>query len=159
MLNLIYALKFVHMLAAGAMFGAWLAIAVFMVLGHCAQNPSVVAVVSRFVVRVELFITAAAIVLQPITGILLASAIGLSPSDQFWIMLSLAIFAVVVLCWLAALIIEIRVRNLTREATLGGQPLPPAYGKLFRLWSALALPILAGMVALFAVMIWQPRLD
>ena len=105
MLDLIYAFKFVHVLAAAAMFGAWLAIAVFMVLAHRSQNPSVVAVASRFVVRIELVIIVAAIALQPITGILLGSAIGLAPRDEFWIMLSLAVFAVVVLCWFAALVI------------------------------------------------------
>lgn len=159
MIDIIFAIKFVHVLAAGALFGAWLAIAAFMLLAHCSRNPSVIAVTSRFVVRVELVVIAPAIVLQPISGIPLAAAIGLSPSDQFWIVLSLAIYAALVLLWLAMLVIEIRMRNRTRDATLGGLPLPDGYRRMFRIWAALAVPMLAGLIALFALMIWQPRLD
>jgi uncharacterized membrane protein len=34
-----------------------------------------------------------------------------------------------------------------------------AYRRLFRLYSALVWPALAGMVALFLLMTWQPRLS
>ena len=40
-----------------------------------------------------------------------------------------------------------------------GAPLPQAYRRLFRLYTALVWPTLAAMIALFAVMIWQPRLE
>ena len=52
-----------------------------------------------------------------------------------------------------------RIRNLTREAALNARPLSDAYRRLFRTWCLLAGPILIGMVTVFALMIWQPRLD
>jgi uncharacterized membrane protein len=52
-----------------------------------------------------------------------------------------------------------RIRGLTREAALNSLPLSAAYRRLFRIWCALAVPVLAGMIAVFALMIWQPRLD
>ena len=159
MIDIILAIKFVHVLAAAAMFGTWLGIAAFMLLAHRSGNPSVVALTSQFVVRIELFVMAAAMALLPISGFPLASVIGLSAPDEFWIVLSLVLYAIVVAGWLVALRIEIRIRNLARQAALGGTRLADAYPRLFRVWFALAFVILAGMIALFLLMIWQPRLD
>jgi uncharacterized membrane protein len=159
MIDAILAIKFVHLLAAGAMFGTWLAIAAFMLFARLSGNPSVVALVAQFVVRLELYVMAAALALPPLSGFPLASAIGLSPADGFWIVLSLIIYVVVVAAWLVAVRIEMRMRKVARQAALGGAPLAETYPRLFRTWSALAVVILAGMIALFLVMVWQPRLD
>jgi uncharacterized membrane protein len=159
MLDLIFAFKFVHVLAAAAMFGAWLCIAVFMLLAHRSHNPSVVAVTSQFVVSVEKIVVAVAIALQPISGYPLGLAIGLSPLNEFWIDISLLFYAAMLACWLAAFRIEILIRRLSREAVLNAIPLSLDYRRLFRAWSALAVLILLAMAAVFALMIWQPHLD
>ena len=158
-MDLIFAFKFIHVLAAAAMFGTWLGMAVFMQLAHRSGNTAVVALTSRFVVSVELIVMAGAMALQPISGFALASAIGASPFDEFWIVVSLAVYGFVALGWLAVLGIELRIRRLARQAALDAVPLPDAYRRLFRFYSALAWPVLAGMVVLFALMIWQPRFE
>ena len=114
---------------------------------------------AQFVVRIELTVVAAAIALQPVSGFPLAWAIGLEPLGEFWIQLSLLLYPAIVVAWLVALRIEMRIRNLTREAALNARPLSDAYRRLFRTWCLLAGPILIGMVTVFALMIWQPRLD
>jgi uncharacterized membrane protein len=157
MIDLILAIKFVHLIAAAAMFGTWLGLAAFMRLAHRSGNTSVVAVTSRFVVSVELTVMAGAIALQPISGFALAWAIGISPLDEFWIVVSLALYVFIAAAWLAALRIEIHVRDLTRQAALDGVPLPDAYRRLFRIYSLLVWPALAAMVAMFVLMTWQPR--
>ena len=159
MIDVIFAIKFVHLIAAAVMLGTWLCLAVFMLMAHRSGNSSVVALTSRFVVGVEFMIVAAAVALQPLSGFPLAAAIGVSPFGEFWILISLVLYGVVLLLWLMALRIEMRIRNLSRDAALAATPLPAAYRRLFRAWGLLAGPILAGMVALFAFMIWQPRLD
>jgi uncharacterized membrane protein len=159
MFDIIFSIKFVHVLAAAVMFGAWLCLAIFMVLAHRSRNTSVVAVTAQFVVRIELMVVAAAIALQPISGFPLAWAIGLEPFGEFWILLSLVLYPAIVVAWLVALRLEMRIRNLTREAALNARPLSDAYRRLFRTWCLLAGPILIGMMAVFALMIWQPRLD
>jgi uncharacterized membrane protein len=158
-IDIIFAIKFVHMLSVAVMFGTWLGIAAFMVLAHHSHNTSVVALTSQFVVRIELVVMIAAVVLQPASGVPLAYVIGLDPLGEFWLVASIAGYGFVVLCWLAAVVIEFRVRRVTREAALSNVPLPAAYKTLFRVWAMLAVPILSGMVGLFALMIWQPRWD
>jgi uncharacterized membrane protein len=130
-----------------------------MLLAHRSGNTSVVALTSQFVVSVEKMIMIAALALQPISGFPLASAIGLSPLSELWIDISLVLYAGIVVCWIAALRIEIRIRGLARDAALNAKPLSDAYRALFRRWAMLAGPILVGMAVVVALMIWQPRLD
>jgi uncharacterized membrane protein len=155
--NAIFVLRFLHLVAASAMFGTWLGIAFFMTFAHRSANPSVVAVTSRFAVGVEKSVMIAAMALQPLSGFPLAVAVGLSPSDQFWLVPAIAIYAAMAACWIAAFVVEIRIRNMTRDAALDGAKLPDRYRRLFRVWSVLAILILAGMLAVFALMVWQPH--
>lgn len=159
MLDLIFTIKFVHVLAVAMSFGTWLCLAIFMLLAHRSGNTSVVALTSQFVVKVELMVVAAALVLQPLSGFPLAFAIGLSPLYEFWIVISSVLYVAILVCWIAAVWIEMRIRGLSRGAALASVPLPAAYRRLFHFWCVLAGPILIGMLAAFAFMIWQPRLD
>jgi len=159
MIDIILAIKFLHVLFAAAMFGTWLGIAGFMLLAYRSGNPSVVALVAQFAVRIELFVVAAAIALQPISGFPLAWAIGLTPLNEFWIDVASVLYVAVVAAWLVSLRIEIRLRNMARQAALGRGTLADDYPRLFRIWFALAAFLLAAMIAIILLMVWQPRLD
>jgi uncharacterized membrane protein len=159
MIDLILAIKFIHVLTAAAMFGTWLGIAGFMLLAYRSGNPSVVALVAQFAVRIELFVVAAALTLQPVAGFPLAWAIGLSPLNEFWIDVALVLYAAVVVAWLVSLRIEIRLRNMARQAALGRGTIADDYPRLLRIWFALAAFLVAAMVAIILLMVWQPRLD
>ena len=159
MIDAILAIKFVHVLFAAVMLGGWLAVAAFMVLAHRSRNASVIALVAQFAVRLELFIVAPALLLLPVSGFPLAAIIGLRPVDEFWIVASVAVFAAVVVAWLGALRLEFLIRRAARKAALGGVRLAEGYPRLFRIWLALAMIVLAGMVVLVLLMVWQPRLD
>src|SRR5580658_6694341 len=106
MFDLIFSIKFVHVLAAAVMLGTWLCLAIFMVLAHRSRNTSVVAVTAQFVVRIELMVVATTIVLQPISGFPLAWVIGLEPLGEFWIQLSLLLYPAIVVAWLVVLRLE-----------------------------------------------------
>jgi uncharacterized membrane protein len=159
MLDLIFALKFVHVLAAATMFGGWLCLAIMMLLGHRSGNPSVIAVTTQFVVDTQKIIVAPAIAVQPLAGFPVAWTIGLSPLNEFWLVTSLGLFVVAVACWLAAFRIETRIRRLSRQSALKAAALPENYRRIFQTWSAIAAVGLAATIAIFALMIWQPRLD
>jgi uncharacterized membrane protein len=159
MLEVIFIFKFVHVLAAAAIFGGWLVAAGFMLLADRSGNPSVVAVTSQFVVELEKFVVAPSMAIMPISGYPLGLAIGLTPLNEFWIDVSLVLYVAIVACWIVAFRTEILIRRFSREAALNATPLPKDYRQLFRTWAALAVMILLAMAAVFALMIWQPRLD
>ena len=156
MLDVIFAIKFVHMIAMAVMFGTWSCIALFMVYAYRAGNTSVAALTAVFAVRAELTLMAPAVALQPLAGFPLAVAIG-ARLDEYWIEVSVVVYAAVLVAWLANLIIELRIRKLTQQAALDGVKLPDSYRRLFRLWSAITVAGLSGMIAIMALMIWQPH--
>ena len=156
MLDVIFAIKLVHMIAMAVMFGTWLCIALFMLFAYRSRNTSVAALTALFVVRAELMLMVPAVALQPLAGFPLGVAIG-ARLDEYWIELSSAIYLAVVVAWLAGLISEMRIRKLTQAAALAGKPLPDSYRRLFRLWSLFSVAGLAGMIAIMALMIWQPH--
>ena len=156
MLNLILALKFAHMIAMAVMFGTWLGIALFMVFAHRMGHTSVVALISALVVRAEMWVMVGAVVVQPLIGFPLALAIGSSMS-AYWLEVSVAIYGAVVLIWMGGLLIEMRIRRLSKDAAVAKVSLPPSYKRLFWTWSVLTVAGLAGMIAIMALMVWQPE--
>ena len=156
-MEFIYIYKFIHVLGASVLFGTGLGIAYFMFMAHRTGHAGVIAVTARFVVLADLIFTATAVVVQPVSGWLLALSIGLSPLDESWIVLSLLLYVLVGVCWLPVVFIQIRMRKLAHEAAVNAKPLPDAYRRLFRIWFVLGWPAFAGVLAIFALMIWQPR--
>ena len=154
----IFLLKFVHVLGASVLFGTGLGIAYFMFMAHRTGHAGVIAVTARFVILADLIFTATAVVVQPVSGVLLAWSIGLSPLEESWIVLSLLLYVLVGLCWLPVVFIQIRMRKLAHDAAVNSKPLPDGYRRLFRIWFALGWPAFAAVLGIFALMTWQPRL-
>jgi uncharacterized membrane protein len=157
MIDIIFAIKFVHVLGAALLFGTGLGIAFFMFMANRSGHPGVIALVARYAVIADALFTASAVVLQPLSGFALAWAIGLSPLDESWIVVSLLLYVMVGLCWLPVVYIQIRMRNLAQDAALNAQPLPRAYRRLYRIWFVLGWPAFFGVIAIYALMVWQPR--
>jgi uncharacterized membrane protein len=156
-MELIFICKFVHLLGASVLFGTGVGIAFFMLMAHRTGHAGVIAVTARFVVIADFIFTATAVILQPVSGVALAWAIGLSPLDESWIVFSLFLYVVIGLCWLPVVFIQIRMRNLAHEAAVNAKPLPDEYRQLFRIWFWLGWPAFASVIAIFALMTWQPR--
>jgi uncharacterized membrane protein len=156
MLDVIFAIKFVHMIAMAVMVGTWTCIALFMPLAYRSGKAPLAALTARLVVRAELTLMIPAIALQPLAGYPLAVAIG-DRLDEYWLEVSVAIYAAVVAAWLAKLIIELRIRKVAHGAALSGKALPGNYRRLFFIWNAMSVAGLAGMAAIMALMIWQPH--
>jgi len=47
--------------------------------------------------------------------------------------------------------------RLTQQPALDGAKLPDSYRLLFQLWSVITVAGLSGMIAIMALMIWQPH--
>ena len=156
-MELIFLWKFVHVLGACVLLGAGLGIAFFMFTANCTRHPGVIAVTTRIAVVANLtFITAGMAVLL-LSGWALARAIGLFPLEESWIVLSMFLYLFVLLCWLPVVFIQIRMRNLAREAAMTTKKLSDEYRRLFVAWFCLGWPALAAVVAIFALMVWQPH--
>ncbi|WP_137126512.1 DUF2269 domain-containing protein [Roseomonas sp. HF4] len=150
-------LRWLHVIGAAVLLGTGAGIAFFMLMAHRTRDPALVAHVAGTVVLADTLFTATAVVLQPITGALLAWQVGWSLTEP-WILLSLALYVLTGLFWLPVVAIQLRLRNLARAAAADGMPLPPAYHRLFRTWFACGVPAFAAVLAIFWLMLARPSL-
>ena len=157
MIDLILTLKVVHVLGAAVLFGTGLGIAFFMVMAHRTRDPALIAGTARIVVIADAVFTATAVVVQPLSGVALAGAIGYSLSEP-WIVASIALYVLVGMCWLPVVWIQIQLRDIAAYAARHGATLPAGYFSLFRVWFILGWPAFVGVIAIFALMIWKPEL-
>ena len=157
MTDITLALKLIHVLGAAVLFGTGLGIAYFMWMAHRTRDAAVIAYTAGVVVIADALFTATAVIAQPISGALLAWSLGHSMGDS-WLVVSLALYVLVGLCWLPVVGIQIALRNLARTAAATGSELPARYHRLFRMWFALGWPAFLGVIGIFALMIWRPQL-
>ena len=150
-------LLFLHLIGATVLLGTGAGIAFFMVVSHQSRDPRLIAHVAGIVVLADTLFTAIAAVAQPITGYFLARSAGW-PLYEGWVGLSLALYVVVGAFWLPVVAMQIKLRNLARAAHEQGQPLPPAYHKLFRAWFACGFPAFAAVLAILWIMLTKPAL-
>jgi uncharacterized membrane protein len=150
-------LRFAHVIGATILFGTGLGIAFFMVMAHRTGDPAKIAHVAATVVIADTVFTATAVILQPITGVLLAQTIGW-PLSEGWIVLSVALYVITGLFWLPVVAIQIRLRNLAREAAASGAPLPARYHRLYRIWFAFGFPAFFAVLGIFWLMLTRPTI-
>jgi uncharacterized membrane protein len=155
--ELYHLLKLAHIIGAAVLFGTGIGIAFFMLMAHRSRNVAAIAPTATIVVIADAVFTATAVVLQPITGVALAHVAGYSLFDS-WIVVSVALYLFVGLCWLPVLMFQKRMRDLAIAALHSGGPLPAEYGRYFRYWFILGWPAFAAMIAIFWLMITRPQL-
>jgi uncharacterized membrane protein len=155
---LYFALKFLHIIGAAVLLGTGAGIAFFMLMAHLGGRPAVIAGVARIVVTADFLFTATAVVVQPITGALLAWTVGYSLWDG-WIVLSLALYVFIGAFWLPVVWMQMRIRDLAEAAVAAGEPLPARYYRLFWMWFAFGFPAFGAILVIFWLMIARPNID
>lgn len=151
-------LKYVHLIGAAVLFGTGAGIAFFMLMAHFTGQAATIAAVARIVVIADFLFTATAVVLQPVTGLLLVWNVGYSLGDG-WIALSIILYLVTGAFWLPVVWMQMRMRVLAEKAAAEGEPLPSAYHKLFWAWFAFGFPAFASVAGILWLMIARPELS
>jgi uncharacterized membrane protein len=146
-----------HVVGATVLFGTGAGIAFFMVMAHRTRDPALIAHTARTVVIADTLFTATAVILQPLTGYLLARMIGW-PLEEGWIILSLILYVVIGIFWLPVVWIQIRLRDLASAAAIAGDPLPAAYFTLYRIWFACGFPAFFAVVGILWLMLTKPSI-
>ena len=156
-MSLYDALKIAHILGATVLLGTGAGIAFFMVMAHRTKDAALVAHTAGVVVVADYLFTASAVVIQPITGAALAHLTG-QPLLSGWIFWSLALYGVTGAFWLPVVWMQSRMRDLARAAAAAGEPLPPAYHRLYRWWFAFGFPAFAAVLGIVVLMVTKPAL-
>lgn len=153
----IVVLRWLHILGATVLIGTGAGIAFFMVMANRTRDAKLIAHVASTVVIADFLFTATAVVAQPITGALLASAIGWKLTE-FWLLASLGLYVITGLFWLPVVWMQLKMRDLATKAAETGEPLPQAYDRLYRRWFICGFPAFAAVLAILYLMIARPCL-
>ncbi|WAJ27787.1 DUF2269 family protein [Antarcticirhabdus aurantiaca] len=150
-------IKLAHILGAVVILGTGIGTAFQMLAAYRSRNVPGIALVARNVVKADWLFTTPAVILQPLTGTLLAVILGYSLADR-WLLGSVLLYALAGAAWLPVVVLQLRMRDLAVRAAAANEPLPPAYFSLFRWWFALGWPGFGAVLAIFHLMVAKPDL-
>lgn len=150
-------LRWAHVIGATVLLGTGAGIAFFMLMANRTGDANIIAHTAGVVVIADTIFTASAALIQPITGILLASAMGW-PLSEGWIVLSLLLYVFVGLFWLPVVWIQIQLRTMARQSAREGTPLPDRYHRLYKIWFACGFPAFAAVLLIVWLMLYRPSI-
>lgn len=148
-------LRWAHVIGATVLLGTGAGIAFFMVMAQRTGDVRTIAHTASIVVIADWLFTASAVIVQPITGVLLASQLGWSLTEP-WLLASIVLYIFVGLFWLPVVWIQHQLRDLARSAVQSGDPLPDRYNKFYRIWFICGFPAFFAVLAIVWLMVNRP---
>jgi uncharacterized membrane protein len=147
--------KWIHVLSSTILFGTGIGSAYYMLVASLGRDPREVHAVVRHVVRADWLFTTPAVIVQPLTGLWLAHLAGF-PLSSPWLLVSIALYLLAGACWLPVVWMQIRMREMAREAVEQGVALPDRYFACLRKWIALGGVAFVSLVVVFYLMVAKP---
>jgi uncharacterized membrane protein len=147
-------LKTVHIVSATILFGTGVGTAFHMWMSHLSGSVPAIAVAARNTVIADFFFTTPAVVVQPVTGVLLAAHAGI-PLTESWLLLSIGLYLVTGACWVPVVLLQMRMHRLAEAALAAGTALPDRYHRYARCWFWLGWPAFGAVLAIFYLMVFK----
>jgi uncharacterized membrane protein len=148
-------LKVIHIISSTILFGTGLGSAFYLWRAHQTNNLSVMSFATRNVVIADWAFTTPAVVIQPLTGILLVYIVGY-PVSSTWLVLTYLLFFLTGLCWLPVVWLQIKMRDLLQQAIEAKTPIPAKYYDYYRIWFMLGWPAFLAVIIIFFLMVLKP---
>jgi len=149
--------KWLHILSSTVLFGTGIGTAFQMVWAMSSNDTRVIARVAGGVVLADWLFTTPAGLAQPATGLWLVWLTGYDLTEG-WLLATYALYLLAFICWAPVVHLQIRIRDLAREAAQNGQELPQAARRAYAIWFALGWPAFAALTLVFWLMIAKPDL-
>lgn len=147
--------KWLHVLSSTVLFGTGMGSAYYMFFASRTRDPRVVASVVGLVVWADWVFTTTTIVFQPLSGLFLARIAGF-PLASPWLLWTYALYVLAGVCWLPVVWMQIRMRDMARQAVAEQTELPALYWRYLRYWVLLGIPAFFALVIVFYLMIAKP---
>jgi uncharacterized membrane protein len=147
-------LKTVHIVSATILFGTGVGTAFHMWMSHLSGSVPAIAVAARNTVIADFLFTTPAVVVQPVTGVLLAVQAGI-PLTEGWLLLSIGLYLLTGACWGPVVWLQVRMHRLAEAALVAGTALPDRYYRYARCWFWLGWPAFGAVLAIFYLMVFK----
>jgi len=156
-MNAYLLLKWLHILSSVALVGVGFGSAFYLYFINRTRNVAAIAEVSRLVVRADYWFTTPAVIVQPLSGLALASMAGY-PLLSTWLLATYCLFVVAGMAWLPVVWLQIRMAKMARIASDNNTGLPSRYWQYAVIWERLGMIAFPSMVIVFGLMIFKPDL-
>ena len=143
-------LKLIHIFSATLMIGAGIGSAFYLFLSYKRFQVSTLKDVLKLVVLADSVFTAPSVVIQFITGLMLSDLLNLTSTDWFWLVL--AVSGVVLVMWLRAAFLQIKLRKMLERQN----EITPEFDRLMKVWFYLGIPSFLGALYLYYLMVYKP---
>src|SRR5690606_2142157 len=90
-----------------------------------------IAKTNRHVVLADWLFTTPTIIIQPVSGVMLANLLGF-PLTSSWLLASILLYVLTGFCWIPVVFLQIRMSKLSMAAVKNGEPLGSEYLRLAR---------------------------
>jgi len=150
-------LEAIHILSAMVLFGTGLGTAFHMWMAHKSGSVEAIAVAAQTTVKADWWFTTPAIIIQPLTGVLMIVVVGF-PYDSPWLITSYGLYVLAGLCWIPVVKIQIEVARIAKAAALAKKSLPREYFTKMKIWYRLGWPAFIAVLAVFYLMVMKPDL-
>jgi uncharacterized membrane protein len=154
-LNTYLLLKWIHILSSVVLVGVGFGSAFYMYFTNRTRNVAAIATVSRLVVRADYWFTTPAVIIQPSTGIALATIAGYSLSTG-WLVATYGLFVLAGLCWLPVVWLQVRMADMAKTAAGSHAALPQRYWRYARVWTVLGCIAFPAMLTVYGMMVFKP---
>ncbi len=150
-------LKWLHIISSVALVGVGFGSAFYLYFINRTRNVSAIAEVSRLVVRADYWFTFPAVIIQPASGVILASMASYSLT-QTWLMATYVLFILAGSCWLPVVWLQIKMAKMARAAYDNQTELPQRYWQYALIWERLGMIAFPAMAIVFGLMVMKPDL-
>jgi uncharacterized membrane protein len=148
-------LKLIHVVSSTLLFGGGVAAAIFGTHIFRSGNLHRIAEQGRWLLKFDLYLTLPTAIIQTLTGIWMASYLGVSPTSG-WMGMAWILLGVVGACWLPGVWLQHRMTAMAQDSLNKATDLPDQYAKLLHTWTLLGLPSTAAMLGVFYLMVFKP---
>ena len=143
--------KLIHILGTVLLFGTGMGTAFFLLMAYRSRDLDAIRVTARHVVIADWLFTTPAVVVQPISGVVLMLLLGYR-YDTVWFAAVVVLLALTGACWIPVVFIQYRLRDLAIAAT-SFDTLPQEFHRLMRRWIVLGVPAFSAVLLIVVLMV------
>ncbi len=150
-------LKLIHVLSAIILFGLGLGTVFYKIMADRSRNHAAIAFTSAHVVKADWWFTTPTVIIQPLTGVLMANQLAISLGED-WLIQTFFLYAITGLCWIPVVYLQIKMRDIAQQSLDQRLPLPAIYHQYSKLWMWLGVPAFFSMIGITTLMIFHRAL-
>lgn len=149
--------KSLHILSMILLFGTGLGSAFYKFMADLHGDVHAIYTTNKHVVLADWLFTTPTILVQPITGYYLLQQLPF-PIGTPWLLCSIMLYLLAGACWLPVVVLQIRMRELSKLAVEQRSALSPRYFDYARMWFWLGVPAFIAMILIVVLMVLKPAL-